>query len=150
MFTSISGFCFNTLLANLLNEALASELNVAAPVPKRIPESNVTLTACKPMLSVTCSTCAPSIAAASAAALSIFLPINTPAPAPTAAPIPAPIAAPLPLPINPPMIAPAAAPPPPPIKPPFVVLFILPQPLKIMVTHNKIAINFVFLILVLF
>jgi len=79
-------FWLSTLLANLLNADLAAALRLALPVVKRIPESNVTFTACNPLLSVICSTCAPSICFASAAALSIFLPMRAPVPAPTAVP----------------------------------------------------------------
>ena len=137
-------------MANLLNADLAAALRLALPVVKRIPESNVTFTACNPLLSVICSTCAPSICFASAAALSIFLPMRAPVPAPTAVPIAAPIAAPLPLPITPPRIAPNAAPEPPPIAAPLPVLFILAHPLNIMVILIKRTINFILFIMLMF
>ncbi|CCY91559.1 unknown [Bacteroides sp. CAG:1076] len=55
----MSGFWFNTLFANLLSDALAEVLRDELLVLNKIPESKVTFTACKPLLSVTCSTSAP-------------------------------------------------------------------------------------------
>ena len=123
--TSISRFWFSTSLANLLKDDLADELRFELLVEKRIPESNVTFTACNPLLSVTCSTCAPSTCLACSAALSIFFPIRAPAVVPTAAPTAAPIAAPLPFPKIAPNPAPTAAPLPPPIRAPFPVFDML-------------------------
>ena len=142
------GSLFNTP-ANSRKDCLAALLNVEELNPKRIPESKVTFTAANPLLSVICSTCAPSILAASSAFLSIFRPINAPAVPPTAVPIAAPIAAPLPLPAIPPIIAPKAAPEPPPIIPPLAVLFIDPQLPNTKAILRKKAINLIFFILLI-
>ena len=56
VFTSISAFCLSTLLANSLSEFLAAVCNVELPVANKMPLSKVTLTACKPLASVTLST----------------------------------------------------------------------------------------------
>lgn len=47
------------MFANLLNDDFAEVLNEELLVLNKIPESKVTFTACKPLLSVTCSTSAP-------------------------------------------------------------------------------------------
>ena len=143
---SVVGSSFR-IWASSRKEAFDVLLNADELKPNRMPDSKVTFTAASPLVSVTFSTCAPSILAASAAFLSILWPMATPAPVPTAAPTAAPIAAPLPLPISPPMIAPAAAPDPPPITPPFAVLFIVLQLPNNIAPLNNSTLIFIFFII---
>ena len=149
MATSTVGSSFR-ILANSANDCLDAALSAEELNAKSIPEGKVTFTAARPLLSVTCSTCASLIFAASAAFLSILRPMRTPAPAPTAVPTAAPIAAPFPLPAIPPIIAPKAAPEPPPMTPPLAVLFMLPQLPKTSAMLRNKAINLIFFIIKLF
>ena len=129
-------------MANLSSAAFDEALSAVPLVGKRMPVSKVTLMASRPLVSVTVSTSAPSMAASSAFCFSILRPMSAPAVAPSASPTPAPIAAPLPPPASAPIPAPTAVPPPPPIRPPFNVPDIEAQPLATIAaaahaTHSK-------------